>query len=191
MTLWSPRPAGTRHNVTLDPGWDASPRLGGAGRPGEAGEGEDGPVTAPHPHHDLLGGPPPTLLPPWPAAEELRAQGADAVTVAARVPADSAAWADLADAALAGGDGDPESVMAYGYARVGYHRGLDQLRRNGWKGHGPVPWEHAPNRGWLRCVAALGLAAGRIGELDEARRCSDLLRDSDPAALAALGDPAT
>ena len=31
------------------------------------------------------------------------------------------------------------SITAYAYARTGYHRGLDQLRRNGWKGFGPVP----------------------------------------------------
>ena len=55
-------------------------------------------------------------------------------------------------------------MTAYAYARVGYHRSLDSLRRNGWKGHGPVPWEHEPNRGFLRALAALTTAAGRIGE---------------------------
>ncbi|MCL7451402.1 DUF3151 family protein, partial [Staphylococcus aureus] len=68
-----------------------------------------------------------------------------------------------------------------------YHRGLDQLRRNGWKGFGPVPYAHAPNRGFLRCVAALARAADAIGETDEQTRCLDLLEDCDPAALAALG----
>ena len=54
--------------------------------------------------------------------------------------------------------GDGDSVTVYAYARVGYHRSLDLLRRNGWKGHGPVPWEHEPNRGFLTCLALLALA---------------------------------
>ena len=62
---------------------------------------------------------------------------------------------------------DIDDVTAYAYARVGYHRSLDMLRRNGWKGHGPVPWEHEPNRGFLRALWALSVAAGRIGEAEE------------------------
>src|SRR5882757_1135720 len=100
-----------------------------------------------------------------------------------RYPAYSAAWASLAERAYA--QGDP--VTAYAYARTGYHRSLDQLRRAGWKGHGPVPWEHAPNQGFLRSLNALGLAAAAIGEDDEADRCAEFLRDSSPAAAAALG----
>ena len=79
------------------------------------------------------------------------------------------------------------NVGAYAYARTGYHRGLDALRRAGWKGSGPIPWEHAPNRGFLRCVAALAQAAGQIGETDEYQRCVDLLDDCDPEARPALG----
>ena len=45
-------------------------------------------------------------------------------------------------------------VEAYAYARTGYHRGLDQLRRSGWKGFGPIPFSHEPNRGFLRALAA-------------------------------------
>lgn len=157
-------------------------------------------MTDPAHRHDLFGAPPPTRLPEPAEATALRAGGADPVTVAARFPSFSAAWADLAEAALqratvadAGtGEGTPgeglaSAVAAYAYARVGYHRGLDALRRNGWKGHGPVPWAHEGNRGYLRSVAALGAAAARIGEVEEARRCADLLRDGDPAAVAALG----
>ena len=103
--------------------------------------------------------------------------------VAAAHPASSAAWATLAEAALA--DGAP--VAAYAYARTGYHRGLDQLRRAGWKGFGAVPWAHEPNRGFLRALGALHRAAAAIGELDEAERTATFLADSDPAALAALG----
>ena len=78
-------------------------------------------------------------------------------------------------------------LTAYAFARTGYHRGLDQLRRNGWKGFGPVPYRHEPNRGFLRCVAALARAADTIGETDEYARCLDLLDDCDPSARAELG----
>src|SRR3954464_7747467 len=74
----------------------------------------------------------------------------------------------------------------YAYARTGYHGGLDALRRAGWKGHGPVPWSHEPNQGWLRCLHSLSQAAAEIGEADEAARCAQFLRDSDPAASDAL-----
>jgi hypothetical protein len=103
--------------------------------------------------------------------------------VAAAHPSASVAWAALAEAALA----DDQAVAAYAYARTGYHRGLDKLRRNGWKGFGPVPYGHEPNRGFLRCVAALARAAETIGEDDEYQRCLDLLDDCDPAARPALG----
>ncbi|MGE3286026.1 MAG: DUF3151 domain-containing protein [Pseudonocardia sp.] len=129
-------------------------------------------------------GPDPTLLPADPAAAELDA-GADPAEVAAAHPTSSIAWAVLAENALAGG----ETIAGYAYARTGYHRGLDQLRRNGWKGHGPVPWSHEPNRGFLRALAALQRAAATIGEVDEADRCAAFLADSDPQAPAALGVP--
>ena len=74
----------------------------------------------------------------------------------------------------------------YAYARVGYHRSLDLLRRNGWKGHGPVPWSHEPNRGFLRTLAALTRAASAIGETAEAERCAEFLKDSSPEAAEAL-----
>ena len=54
-------------------------------------------------------------------------------------------------------------ITAYAYARTGYHRGLDQLRRNGWKGSVRFPYGHEPNRGFLRCVAVLARAADLIG----------------------------
>lgn len=134
-----------------------------------------------------LMGPPPTLLPAEPVAQAaLDAAAGDTealAAVAAANPHFSAAWAALAEAALEAG----QTVAGYAYARTGYHRGLDQLRRSGWKGHGPVPWEHAPNQGFLRAVAALGRAADRIDEEDEAERCHQLLLDCDPAAPAAVG----
>jgi len=127
-------------------------------------------------------GPDPTMLPADPAAAKIDG-GADPLEVAAAHPTSSIAWAVLAEAALAQG----ATVTGYAYARTGYHRGLDQLRRNGWKGFGPVPWAHEPNRGFLRALAALQQAAERIGETDEAQRCATFLADSDPAAPAALG----
>jgi Protein of unknown function (DUF3151) len=136
------------------------------------------------PHDNLLAGPPPTLLPDEPEPRAALAAGTDPATVAARFPTSSAAWAALADRAFEAGS----VVESYAYARVGYHRGLDTLRRSGWKGHGPVPWSHEPNRGFLRALHALARAAAAIGENDEAGRCATFLRDSDPEAVAQLGD---
>ena len=131
---------------------------------------------------DLLG-PDPILLPGDSAAEAELEAGENAAIVAAAHPTASVAWAVLAENALA----DEKVITAYAYARTGYHRGLDQLRRNGWKGFGPVPYSHAPNRGFLRCVAVLAKAADSIGESDEHARCLDLLDDCDPEASAELG----
>lgn len=133
---------------------------------------------------DLMAGPPPTRLPADPADAEL-ARGAAPADVVRRHPASPAAWAALAAEAKEAGADD---VSVYAYARVGYHRSLDLLRRNGWKGHGPVPWEHEPNRGFLRALALLALSARAIGETPEWERCSQFLRDSSPAAAAALLD---
>ena len=131
------------------------------------------------PMHDLLG-PDPTLLPGDPDAEAQLDAGDNPTAVASAHPSASVAWAALAEDAL----DDDKVITAYAYARTGYHRGLDQLRRNGWKGFGPVPFSHEPNRGFLRCVAALARAADAIGETDEQARCLDLLDDCDPAARA-------
>lgn len=131
---------------------------------------------------DLLGGPPPTLLPDEQEPRQLLEAHVDPAEVAARFPTSSAAWAALAEAAHERG----AVIESYAYARVGYHRGLDALRRNGWKGYGPVPWEHAPNQGFLRALFALGRAAEAIHETDEAERIRAFLDDSDPAARAAL-----
>ena len=125
-------------------------------------------------HVDLMAGPPPTHLPEDPATEAV-ASGEEPVDVVRRFPASPLAWATLAQAAV---DADLDAVTVYAYARVGYHRSLDLLRRNGWKGHGPVPWEHEPNRGFLTCLALLAKAARAIGETDEWERCSTFLRDS-------------
>ncbi|WP_182377961.1 DUF3151 domain-containing protein [Nocardioides sp. WS12] len=130
------------------------------------------------PGADLMAGPPPTHLPVDPAAE-LLASGVSAADVVRRLPASPLAWATFAQEAR---DAGADDVTVYAYSRVGYHRSLDLLRRNGWKGNGPVPWEHEPNRGFLRSLALLALAARAIGETEEWDRCSGFLRDSSPTA---------
>jgi hypothetical protein len=134
-------------------------------------------------HKNLLDGPAPTFLPePAEATRLLVDEKVPAAEVAARYPAFSLAWAALAEDAFTGG----RTVESYAYARTGYHRGLDALRRAGWRGHGPIPYEHRPNRGFLRSLAALARAAEAIGETDEATRCRDFLRDSSQEAYEAL-----
>jgi hypothetical protein len=138
-------------------------------------------------HKDLLAGPglsagpAPTHLPADPATEDLTA-GQDPAEVAARFPSSSAAWAALAERAY----GQGEYVAAYAYARTGYHRGLDQLRRAGWRGNGPVPWEHEPNQGFLRSLNMLARSAAAIGEDDEAERCRTFLAESSETAVKEL-----
>jgi hypothetical protein len=131
---------------------------------------------------DLLG-PPPVLLDLDEEPEEQLLGGRAAAEVAADFPTSSLAWATLAEQAL---DRD-DHVTAYAYARTGYHRGLDQLRRQGWKGFGPVPYAHENNRGFLRAVAGLARAARAIGEEDEYLRCLDLVNECDPTAARQLG----
>ncbi|MCU1572032.1 MAG: hypothetical protein JWO93_114 [Micrococcaceae bacterium] len=127
-------------------------------------------------------GPEPTLLPAEPEITAQLDAGQEAVDLAAKYPTSSLLWAVLADEAFAEG----RVIESYAYARTGYHRGLDALRRHGWRGTGPVPFEHEGNRGFLRALYALGRAAGAIGETEEAQRIDTFLRDSDPAAAAAI-----
>lgn len=134
-------------------------------------------------HVNLLAGPPPTLLPEDPAKAELDA-GERPVDVVRRHPASPFAWAAMATEAATFEQTDAATV--YAYARVGYHRSLDVLRRNGWKGFGDVPWSHEPNRGFLTCLALLAKAAQAIGEDDEYERCSQFLRDSSAEAYEEL-----
>lgn len=131
---------------------------------------------------DNLLGIPETRLPVDPAAAKLE-EGVAADQVAAAYPTSSLAWATLAEDALA----DGRTVEGYAYARTGYHRALDSLRKNGWRGQGPVPWEHEPNRGLLRALAALSHAAAAIGETEEEQRCAQFLRDSSMTGARELG----
>ncbi|MCW2130985.1 DUF3151 domain-containing protein [Arthrobacter sp. VKM Ac-2550] len=108
--------------------------------------------------------------------------GDEALDLAAKHPTSSLVWAILADEAY----GEGRTIESYAFARVGYHRGLDSLRRAGWKGAGPIPWEHEPNRGFLRALYALGRAAAAIGEDEEVARIDKFLNESDPEAKAAI-----
>ena len=140
-------------------------------------------------HENLLAfgpGTPPALLPIDPAVTELAHSGRERfIEIVSAHPESSLCWALLAEGSLQ--INTPEGdVGAYAYARTGYHRGLDSLRRVGWKGSGPIPWEHVPNRGFLRALYALAVAAGRIGDEVEHERCSQFLRDSSETAYAEL-----
>ena len=98
----------------------------------------------------------------------------DAVsTVVARWPRFLDAWAQLGELAR-------DDTEAYAAFRVGYHRGLDRLRQNGWRGSGYVRWGSETNRGFLRALAGLAATAGRIGESDEELRCTQFLYQCDP-----------
>ncbi|WP_255472292.1 DUF3151 domain-containing protein [Quadrisphaera setariae] len=145
---------------------------------------------APGSHGGAVPGPPPTLLPddgPEATAAALLRDEVDPADVAAAHPAASLAWSVLATRAYAAG----QVVEAYAYARTGYHRGLDALRKAGWRGAGPVPWHHEPNRGFLRSLAVLGRAAAAIGEDDEAERCTQFLSACDPDAADRLAGDLT
>ncbi|MHB1487469.1 MAG: DUF3151 domain-containing protein [Acidimicrobiales bacterium] len=132
----------------------------------------------------LSAGLPETILPPAPAAATQRLADAqvvesqgrrDAVSeVVASYPSFIMGWAVL-------GDLGRDPVESYACYRVGYHRGLDALRRAGWKGSGYVRWAHEDNQGFLNCVEGLGRIAGSIGESDEAERCALFLHQLDPS----------
>lgn len=135
---------------------------------------------------NLLGGLAPTLLPSDPALDELIAHGSEQfVEIASRHLDSSLCWAILSEGALAAATPDAE-LIAYAFARTGYHRGLDALRRSGWRGSGPVPWEHEPNRGFLRCLASLARLSGALGDDAEKERCWQFLRDSSQTGFDVL-----
>ena len=108
--------------------------------------------------------------PAWrvdPAAGRARRRGPTRSQVAAdATPRPRLAWAVLAEA---GPRRSAATIEAYAYARTGYHRALDSLRKSGWRGQGPVPWSHEPNRGFLRALRGSRPAARAIGESDQER----------------------
>jgi hypothetical protein len=128
-------------------------------------------------------GPPETVLDPEPA------DAIDALVIAlsspetdrrAAVAAVVARWPRFLDGWARLGQLGRDEIEAYAAFRVGYHRGLDRLRQNGWRGSGYVRWSHPENHGFLRALHGLSVAAGRIGEQDEAERCALFLRQLDP-----------
>jgi hypothetical protein len=130
------------------------------------------------------GGPPETVLPADPPAvrDALDAARAEPDVEARRErlrgvaranPRCVTAWAMLGDVAR-------DDIEAYAYFRVGYHRGLDQLRQSGWRGSGYVRSAHPENRGFLAALDGLRRAAAAIGEQDEAERCAEFLFQLDP-----------
>ena len=130
-------------------------------------------------------GPPETVLPDlFPEASAALAAALDDADVDARRAAVSAivaasprfidGWARL-------GELGRDPIERYAAFRVGYHRGLDTLRQNGWRGSGFVRWEHPTNRGFLRALAGLQETAAEIGESDEDERCALFLRQLDPS----------
>lgn len=109
------------------------------------------------------------------AADDPRAAVA---AVAAQHPRSLDVWAEL-------GDRGRDTMERYAAYRVGYHRGLDALRANGWRGSGYVRWAAPGNRGFLRCLLGLGACADAIGEADEADRCAQFLLQLDPSGVPA------
>ncbi len=102
--------------------------------------------------------------------------------VAARFPRYLDVWAAL-------GDQGRDDIERYAYYRVGYHRGLDALRANGWRGSGFVRWSEPTNEGFLRALAGLGAMAAAIGETDEAERIATFLAQLDPSGSAGSARP--
>jgi len=128
-----------------------------------------------------MSGPPETVLDPEPPAviDALREAESSADPLAAigevctTYPRCIEAWAALGDATRA-------PALRYAAYRTGYHRGLDRLRANGWRGSGFVRWRHETNRGFLRALSGLQEIASAIGETDEDERCALFLRQLDP-----------
>lgn len=135
-------------------------------------------------------GPPRTVLPPEAAAVEqalgqaLAAPVDDRRALVARIVAASPrsliAWAAL-------GSLGRDEIERYAAYRVGYHRGLDALRANGWRGSGYVRWADPTNRGFLRCLRGLQQMADGIGEDDEAARIAVFMQQLDPSGIPAEG----
>jgi hypothetical protein len=131
-------------------------------------------------------GPPETVLPdPEPALieriEDAGSSLAELSAIVADHPESLLAWAALGEAVEGAGSDIETVVRAYAAFRVGYHRGLDSLRKNGWRGSGYVRWRHESNRGFLRCLSGLARMAAAIGEDAEHERCEEFLRMLDPA----------
>ena len=129
-------------------------------------------------------GPPETILAPEPAdilvalsaamaIDDRDGRRAAVAAVLATEPRFLDGWARL-------GQLGRDPIERYAAFRVGYHRGLDRLRQNGWRGTGYVRWDHESNRGFLRALEGLRASAAEIAETDEAERCELFLHQLDP-----------
>ena len=131
----------------------------------------------------LSSGPPETVLGAEPAdalaalEQALSSPGGERRSAVSAVVA---GWPSFLDGWAQLGDLGRDPVEAYACFRVGYHRGLDRLRQEGWRGSGYVRWRHPSNRGFLRALDGLRAAADAIGERAEAERCELFLRQLDP-----------
>jgi hypothetical protein len=135
---------------------------------------------------EMSSGLPTTVLPESDAAvRHALAQAAQAADPRAAIAGVVAANPRALDAWAALGDHGRDVIERYTAYRVGYHRGLDALRANGWRGSGYVRWAAPGNRGFLRCLLGLGAAADAIGETDEAVRCHQFLHQLDPEGVPA------
>lgn len=135
---------------------------------------------------EFSSGLPSTVLPPADSSDLERLESARALDgdhrraavaeVVAASPRFLEGWAEL-------GDLGRDTIERYAAYRVGYHRGLDTLRANGWRGSGYVRWREPTNRGFLRSLRGLGLMAAEIGEADESERCEQFLLQLDPTGV--------
>lgn len=156
---------------------------------------EPGRVTLSHMSevHLTPSGPPETVLDAEPAEALATLEAALALPRRERREAVASAvarWPTFLDGWARLGDLGRDVTEQYAAYRVGYHRGLDRLRANGWRGSGYVRWEHPTNRGFLRALAGLQATADQIGEVGEADRCAHFLRQLDPSwPPADLGSP--
>jgi hypothetical protein len=134
----------------------------------------------------MSAGLPSTVLPAPDPADASRLAAALALPDAERRDAVAQVAADaprLLDAWAALGDLGRDTIERYAAYRVGYHRGLDALRANGWRGSGFVRWSAPTNQGFLRSLRGLGEMAASIGETDEAERCHTFLLQLDPSGI--------
>ena len=99
-----------------------------------------------------------------PAMDELK-------NLVARHPEALSGWVAMGRIATA----NEETISAYAFFRVAYHRGLDKARASGWRGDGRIPWEIPANQPFLRAIHGLAQCADAIGESAEAKRCAEFL----------------
>ena len=104
-----------------------------------------------------------------PAMDELK-------NLVARHPEALSGWVAMGRIATA----NEETISAYAFFRVAYHRGLDKARASGWRGDGRIPWEIPANQPFLRAIHGLAQCADAIGESAEAKRCAEFLGMLDP-----------